>query len=1173
MSVARSILNHQSTSQSARTFSHLKPSPPVDITVRIRVATRKASDQQIVTTASTGSESPPWPAAPDSLPRHPSYQRGHPLCPAPQLPHAPLLPENLHSTATASDSQQHHGDDARNISHGRSARPTKSTATASNDPPAYESSTTWSNRSSAMHQCWQSSSHPGALTNIDPSHDSSPQSRQSREDPPHDSSYQSSRSRGPAHDSLSQSSQPRALSHDSSPQSSRSREPPHNSSSQSSRSRGPSPRPRKRTALQQNSERDKARARTEALDHIDSQNSRAARFQANADRRDTDNASTSTSGSSGDRSTMSAPAVLHEFPFLWGDAAPAEAVYTKHWPPADAALMHAVKRALHWKPREQTVPIFDFQMTIRASRKNYQTLREANFNLEYLLLHDSTSPLRPGSEFRPVGLLSPIFKGHPFWKRMKSTLLVGAEMPLEPISEADRKKIVDAALEYGNHKSAQKNGPAVMSILQKEVAKGWQLPLPVTKLHRIPGVIVGPMGLVSQTTIDEHGNTIPKHRLTHDQSFNYDLENVKSVNERVNKALLSQCVYGFALKRFLHSIVALRTMYGNTPLLMTKFDFKSAYRRVHFRASSALQSVVTTTGLESAPLALMSLRETFGGAPCPFLFAEFSEPVADLANALARCQIWNPAATHSPHRNLMGPPKLSVTTIPFAPARPMLVDPETDEFGTTEVFIDDLIGVFPWLSQPHLERCSNSTLLALELVSRPLGKKEPLPRDAMLALDKAIAEGTPAETQTMLGWQIDTRRMLIQLPNEKFENWTSDLRATIDLANRGQRIHHKDLETLIGRLQHTAVIVQEGNHFLNRLRSADRHAQSQRHQSTRLTREARLDLELWCNLLRTAWEGISINRAVSRAPDWMVRTDACEYGLGGYSLTTGRAWRWEIPPPLRLLKSINFLEYLACITGILLSILEDGPNPDDCYLSIGDNTSSLGWLRKSNFAADHEQASHSGLARYFAITMADAKLCQFSQWFPGKENDIADRLSREHVWPDEFLTKYTLLLDPSYKQVPPTFECSPLPPVIISILDYWVRHKLGSTESPPPLIARDAPTGGTSSSFCTSATSRGTHTSRPSPRTNATSSLEPSPMPYAAKSFPKAHMETLTWLQVHARPPSTTYARPSSQRVDPIHPWTRTEKLRSFYNVSTEATGITIQQPSSKSRFHSSSSV
>ena len=44
--------------------------------------------------------------------------------------------------------------------------------------------------------------------------------------------------------------------------------------------------------------------------------------------------------------------------------------------------------------------MFDFQMTEKAAKRNYVTLSQANFNLEYLLLCDSTSQLRPGSEFR-----------------------------------------------------------------------------------------------------------------------------------------------------------------------------------------------------------------------------------------------------------------------------------------------------------------------------------------------------------------------------------------------------------------------------------------------------------------------------------------------------------------------------------------------------------------------------------------------------------------------------------------------------------------------------------------------------------------------------------------------------------------------------------------------------
>jgi hypothetical protein len=93
-----------------------------------------------------------------------------------------------------------------------------------------------------------------------------------------------------------------------------------------------------------------------------------------------------------------------------------------------------------------------------------------------------------------------IFEGHPFWPRMQASLLVGAKMPLEPLDEVDRLVILDEALHYGNHKSALKEPDIVMDGLRAEVSKGWQLPLPVEHLHRIPGLLVG-TGRLS-TTVD-----------------------------------------------------------------------------------------------------------------------------------------------------------------------------------------------------------------------------------------------------------------------------------------------------------------------------------------------------------------------------------------------------------------------------------------------------------------------------------------------------------------------------------------------------------------------------------------------------------------------------------------------------------------------------------------------
>ena len=92
----------------------------------------------------------------------------------------------------------------------------------------------------------------------------------------------------------------------------------------------------------------------------------------------------------------------------------------------------------------------------------------------------------------------------------------------------------------------------------------------------------------------------------------------------------------------------------------------------------------------------------------------------------------------------------------MAQAQVLMVDTDTDEFGASEVFLNNLLSAFTDLSKDHMERCSLAPLLALDTVSQPVQVDEPLLRDAMLAIEKALVEGTPAEIQIVLGWLIDT---------------------------------------------------------------------------------------------------------------------------------------------------------------------------------------------------------------------------------------------------------------------------------------------------------------------------------------------------------------------------------------------------------------------------------
>jgi hypothetical protein len=129
----------------------------------------------------------------------------------------------------------------------------------------------------------------------------------------------------------------------------------------------------------------------------------------------------------------------------------------------------AIKDVLAWHPPPWSKPVFKFKLTELAARTNLEILDSYNYDLQAILLEDAHSPLRPVSEFRPTAILDPVLQGHPLWLRAKKTLMHGAHLPVEPIEEEPRLQDLLEAIEFGNHKSATKDGPKLLSIFGKEV--------------------------------------------------------------------------------------------------------------------------------------------------------------------------------------------------------------------------------------------------------------------------------------------------------------------------------------------------------------------------------------------------------------------------------------------------------------------------------------------------------------------------------------------------------------------------------------------------------------------------------------------------------------------------------------------------------------------------------
>ena len=147
-------------------------------------------------------------------------------------------------------------------------------------------------------------------------------------------------------------------------------------------------------------------------------------------------------------------------------------------------------------------PSFAFELTLEAAHKNYCILRRLGSLEESARSHENT-PLAYGLEFRTPTQLEPILHLHPNWPAFRRLLEEGSNWPLDDISEEERQADVAEALAFGNHKGAQTNYTLLRQLVDDDVTHGYSLPLPLAKIHLLPGVLLAPMNIV------EHHTKIP----------------------------------------------------------------------------------------------------------------------------------------------------------------------------------------------------------------------------------------------------------------------------------------------------------------------------------------------------------------------------------------------------------------------------------------------------------------------------------------------------------------------------------------------------------------------------------------------------------------------------------------------------------------------------------------
>ncbi len=272
------------------------------------------------------------------------------------------------------------------------------------------------------------------------------------------------------------------------------------------------------------------------------------------------------------------------------------------------------------------------------------------------------------------------------------------------------------------------------------------------------------------------------------------------------------------------------------------------------------------------------LHLTFGGTPCPFKWNILLESIQDLANKILFDNNWDPQTDYAPSQHLIPDMELLDDFIPFTDGAKLIVDIPIDPRGIGNTYIDDLIQTTVVINGTDKAlQCKRATLLAIDTCARPKHPHKPIPCKDMEAQNKLQVEEGLEEQKTVLGWFLDTRRLLVQLPKNKFVAWANLIKLVIQ---RGTTMT-KEVKSIIGRLGHLGMAIPFVHHFLSRLRDLQKRAKSRR--SIKINDKCRKDLELIIQIIKIAHDGISMNTIVYRKLTHIYHSDSCLAGLGGYS--------------------------------------------------------------------------------------------------------------------------------------------------------------------------------------------------------------------------------------------------------------------------------------------------
>ena len=212
-------------------------------------------------------------------------------------------------------------------------------------------------------------------------------------------------------------------------------------------------------------------------------------------------------------------------------------------------------------------------------------------------------------------------------------------------------------------------------------------------------------------------------------------------------------------------------------------------------------------------------------------------------------------------------------------------------------YLDDFIVVGP----PDSPKCQED----LDIMCHTCGELG-LP----LAEEKQVG---PSTQLVFLGIELDTVHMEIRLPAEKLLHVTE-----LVASWRGRKsCRMRELQSLVGSLQHTCKVVSPGRSFVRRMHELLKRG-NKGSDHLRLNREFRADVEWWHRFL-SEWNGVSMLRKVrAESPEAEFWSDASgSWGCGAYWSSQWLQWQW-IPGSALDSASIAAKEFLPILLASIV---------------------------------------------------------------------------------------------------------------------------------------------------------------------------------------------------------------------------------------------------------------